>query len=222
MATRSILRHGGHTGAAATAAAASMVDGALGDGAEIAASDSSAGPSALTARSVSSLGAELIEYWQSSSHEAFVTRALGIALRLRLLEDEAGLSLWSQGVSLLLTGVMIFSSVRSFLVQASRFSVRIEVLAQRRAEKVLSRRLSNSARVRWLLCSRPAFEAFVWHRWQRSVSGVPHNAPADIRPSVRSPPWRLRTWRRMAAAVAAAVAERRRLLKIWLDAPRLC
>ena len=68
-----------------------------------------------------------MEYWQASGArgDAFVTRALGIALRLSLL-DEHVLDFWSQGVSLILTGAMIFSSVRAFLVQASRVAVRIE------------------------------------------------------------------------------------------------
>ncbi|KOO26011.1 golgi ph regulator [Chrysochromulina tobinii] len=45
-----------------------------------------------------------------------VTRAIGYALRLSLL-DPAAAAFYSQGVSLWLTGIMVFSSVRGFLVQ---------------------------------------------------------------------------------------------------------
>lgn len=45
-----------------------------------------------------------------------VTRSIGYALRLSLLEPDAA-AFYSQGVSLWLTGIMVFSSVRGFLVQ---------------------------------------------------------------------------------------------------------
>ncbi|KAL1515811.1 hypothetical protein AB1Y20_002427 [Prymnesium parvum] len=55
--------------------------------------------------------------------EDIVTRALRISLRLMHLSD-ADVSTWSQAISLALVGVMIFSSVRGFLVQAYRLRLR--------------------------------------------------------------------------------------------------
>ena len=86
---------------------------------------------------------QLVAYWLNSSHEAFVTRALGVAIRLSLL-DETVLAFWSQGVSLVLIGAMTFSSVRSFLVQAARIAVRIEQRSeQRRVERLRRKQMQQ-------------------------------------------------------------------------------
>ena len=126
MATRSILKQGTLV---AAAGAATIIPAPPGGAAAAAAGG---GSKPVPDRATLS---DLIEYWHASSHEASVTRALGIALRLSLLE-EGVVGFWSQGVSLLMTGIMIFSSVRAFLVQASRVAVRIELrVAQRRLAK---------------------------------------------------------------------------------------
>lgn len=54
-----------------------------------------------------------------------VTRALRIALRLLRL-GAIDVAFWSQAISLALVGVMIFSSVKGFLVQAYRIRVRAD------------------------------------------------------------------------------------------------